>query len=92
MTDLEAPYAAPAAHVPPRTPAEQIRAASLLAFATDTPAGNALGWWLRDTATSHRPDESGRQCERDGDDWPCQDVHAALKLAEHANAERQIRL
>lgn len=85
MTDnLEVLYTAPSAVVPPRTPAEYLQAASLLAFAADTPAGNALGWWLRDTATIHFPDSSGRACERDDDDWPCQDVRAALKYAELA--------
>lgn len=92
MTDLEALYAAPSAVVPPRTPAEELQAASLLAFAADTPAGNALGWWLRDTATIHFPDSSGRHCERDGDDWPCHDTRGAIKLAQLANTERQIRL
>ena len=92
MTDLEALYAAPPAVVPPHTPAEELQAASLTAFATDTPAGNALGWWLRDTALIHRPDDSGRQCERDGDNWPCHDTRGALKLAELTNAEGQIRL
>jgi hypothetical protein len=84
MTDLEALYAAPAASVPPRTPAEHLQAASLIAFAADTSAGNALGWWLRDTAAIHVPDCSGRQCERDGDDWPCHDIRAAQKYAELA--------
>ena len=92
MDQLEALYAAPAAVVPPRTPAEVLQAASAVAFASDTPSGNALGWWLRDTATTHFPDSSGRQCERDGDDWPCVDVRAAQKLAELANAEGEIRL
>lgn len=86
MTDLEALYAAPSAVVPPHTPAEELQAASLTAFAPDTPAGNALGWWLRDTALIHFPDDSGRQCERDGDDWPCHDMRAALKYAELTNA------
>ena len=90
MTDLEALYAAPAAVVPPHTPAEELQAASLTAFATDTPAGNALGWWLRDTALIHFPDSSGQHCERDSDDWPCHDMRAALKYAELANTERQI--
>lgn len=92
MTDLEALYAAPSATVPPHTPAEHLQAASLIAFAADTPAGNALGWWLRDTATTHAPDSSGHTCERDGDDWPCHDIRAALKLAELANTEGRIRL
>jgi hypothetical protein len=93
MTDpLEALYAAPAASPPPHTPAEHLQAASLIAFAADTPAGNALGWWLRDTATIHVPDSSGMQCERDGDDWPCLDIRAASKLAEPANTEGQILL
>lgn len=92
MTDrLEALYAAPAATVPPRTPAEQLQAASLIAFATDTPAGNALGWWLHDTTLIHHLGADGT-CERDGDDWPCHDIRAAQKLAELANAEREIRL
>lgn len=84
---LEALYAAPSADVPPRTPAEELQAASLIAFTSDTPAGNALGWWLRDTATIHFPDSSGRQCERDGDDWPCLDIRAAQKFAELAHVE-----
>lgn len=92
VDQLEALYAAPAAVVPPRTPAEELQAASDIAFTSDTPAGNALGWWLRDTAAIHVPDGSGRQCERDGDDWPCLDVRAAQKLAELANAEGRIRL
>lgn len=91
MTDLEALYAAPSAVVPPRTPAEELRAASLVAFASDTPAGNALGWWLRDTTTAHRMGPAGT-CERDGDTWPCHDIRAAQKLAELANTEGQIRL
>jgi hypothetical protein len=92
VDQLEALYAAPAAVVPPRTPAEALQAASAIAFASDTPSGNALGWWLRDTATIHFSDSSGRQCERDGDDWPCLDMRAAQKLAELALAEGEIRL
>lgn len=87
MTDLEALYTAPAATTPPRTPAEQLQAASLIAFATGTPAGNALGWWLRDTAAMHRLDPDGT-CERDGDQWPCDDIRAAQKYAELAIATR----
>ncbi len=89
---LEVLYTAPSAVVPPRTPAEAVGAASLIAFAADTPAGNALGWLLRDVVLSHAPDESGRCCERDGDTWPCNDMRAAQKLAEIANAEGEIRL
>jgi hypothetical protein len=70
---------------PPRTPADHLRAASLAAFSEGGPAGSALGWWLRDTATIHVPDSSGRTCERDGDDFPCLDVRAALKYAELIN-------
>ncbi|MFF9287548.1 hypothetical protein [Streptomyces griseosporeus] len=83
---LEALYAAPAATTPPRTTTEHLQAASLTAFATDTPASNALGWWLRDTATIHHPDSSGRTCARDGDEYPCLDLRAALKYAELINA------
>ena len=89
---LEALYAAPSAVVQPRTPADVVRAASLIAFADDTPAGNALGWWLRDVALMHAPDETGRSCERDGDSWPCDDMRAAQKFAELVNAEGEIRL
>ena len=90
--DLEALYAAPSANVPPHTPAEELQAASLVAFTSDTTAGNAIGWWLRDTGVAHCPDSSGRTCDRDGDEWPCLDVRAALKLAEQVNAEGAVRL
>jgi hypothetical protein len=92
LDQIEALYAAPAAVVPPHTPAEELQVASRIAFAADTPTGNALGWWLRDTGTIHHPDTSGRTCARDGDDWPCLDVRAAQKLAELAITEGAIRL
>lgn len=92
IDSLEALYAAPPAVVSPRTPVDAVRAASLIAFADDTPAGNALGWWLHDVALMHAPDETGRSCERDGDSWPCGDMRVAHKFAELANAEGEIRL
>lgn len=92
IDSLEALYAAPSAVVQPHTPADVVRAASLIAFAGDTPAGNALGWWLHDVALMHAPDETGRSCERDSDSWPCADMRTAHKFAELVNAEGEIRL
>lgn len=56
-----------------RTAAESLRDAN-------TPHENQLTWWLIDTALQHTPLDG--RCERDGDDWPCDDIAAAHKVAE----------
>ncbi|MEV5619442.1 hypothetical protein [Streptomyces bacillaris] len=78
---LEAAYAAPAAHIGPTSPREELKAAARTLLARDTWEAGELAMWLADTATIHQPDETGRTCWRDGDPWPCHDVHRAQQVA-----------
>lgn len=56
-----------------RAAAERLRDAS-------APHESQLIWWLIDTVLRHT--QHGSQCECDGDDWPCEDVRSAHKVAE----------
>lgn len=79
--ELEALYTAPSANVGPSSPRDELRAAAQVLRQRDGFLNGELGLWLTDTALLHAPDESGTQCERDGDPWPCHDVQAAQKVA-----------
>ena len=81
MTDLEALYTAPAANTGPTSPRAELLAAAEVLRQRDGHLNGELCLWLVDTALLHRPDETGRHCERDSDTWPCFDVHAAQKVA-----------
>jgi hypothetical protein len=81
MTDLEALYAAPAADIGPTSPRAELLAAAETLRRRGGWFEGELCMWLVDTATVHGPDDDGRHCFRDGDEWPCGDVHAAQKVA-----------
>lgn len=78
---LEALYTAPSANVGPSSPRDELRAAAQVLRQRDGFLNGELCLWLVDTAILHAPDETGTQCERDGDPWPCYDVQAAQKVA-----------
>lgn len=80
-TDLEALYATPPANTGPTSPRNELRAAAEVLRRQDGWLNGELCLWLADTAMLHSPDETGRVCERDGDEWPCFDVQAARKVA-----------
>ncbi|MEU1122155.1 hypothetical protein ABZ371_00845 [Streptomyces sp. NPDC005899] len=78
---LEADYAAPAAKIGPTSPLDELRAAANVLRARDTWESGELALWLVDTALIHGPEDNGRTCFRDGDTWPCMDVHRAQQVA-----------
>jgi hypothetical protein len=80
-TNLEALYTAPAANIGPTSPRAELFAAAETLRRRDGWLNSELCLWLADTAILHGPDETGRHCHRDGDTWPCDDVHAAQKVA-----------
>ena len=79
--NLEALYAAPAANIGPTSPRDELLTAAQTLRHQDGWLNSELCTWLIDTATVHGPDDDGRHCSRDGDEWPCHDVHAAQKVA-----------
>ena len=78
---LEAAYAAPCADIGPTSPRAELLAAAEVLRRQDGYLNGQLCLWLADTALLHNPDETGRNCERDSDPWPCHDVQAAQKVA-----------
>ncbi|MFJ7999019.1 hypothetical protein ACIQ7D_17990 [Streptomyces sp. NPDC096310] len=78
---LEAAFAAPPAQIGPTSPLDELRAAADVLRKRDSYEAGALALWLHDTALVHGPDDDGRTCFRDGEDWPCLDVNAAQKVA-----------
>lgn len=78
---LEALYTAPPADIGPTSPRAELRAAAEVLRRQGGWLNGELGLWFVDTAILHAPDETGRVCERDGDEWPCFDVQAARKVA-----------
>lgn len=81
IAELEAAYSAPAADIGPTSPRSELLAAAELLRRQDGYLNGQLCLWLADTALIHGPDETGRHCERDADEWPCHDVQAAQKVA-----------
>ncbi len=81
MSDLHAMYEAPAANVGPTSPRSELQAAAQVLRQHGGYMEGELSLWLGDTAVLHGPDETGRRCHRDGDEWPCHDVQAAQKVA-----------
>lgn len=81
MTDLEALYAAPAADIGPTSPRAELLAAAEVLRQQGGYVNGELCLWLADTAILHSPDETGRHCERDSDEWPCADVRRAQQVA-----------
>lgn len=78
---LEALYAAPSANVCPSSPRDELRAAAQVLRRNVGFLNGELCLWLADTALLHAPNETGTECERDGDPWPCHDIQAAQKVA-----------
>ena len=81
VTALDELFALPAAQVGPSSPRGELFAAADVLKARGDWRSGMLALWLNDTALLHGPDETGRRCERDGDQWPCHDVDAAQKVA-----------
>jgi hypothetical protein len=79
--ELETAYAAPAADIGPTSPRAELLAARQTLIRQDGFLEGQLSLWFLDTADLHRPDETGRNCHRDGDSWPCFDIQAAQKVA-----------
>lgn len=78
---LEALYTAPCAAIGPTSPRDELRAAARVLQQRGDWLSSELLTWLVDTAILHGPDDDGRHCHRDGDEWPCFDVRAAQKVA-----------
>jgi len=78
---LEALYAAPAADIGPTSPRDELLTAAQILRRQDDWLNSELCTWFADVATINGPDDDGRHCHRDGDPWPCHDVHAAQKAA-----------